>query len=195
MLRQVGIPRRSSASTSYPNQLSGGLRQRAMIAMALSCHPTLLIADEPTTALDVTTQAQILDLMRELQHEYGMAIMLITHDLGVIAEMADDVVVMYLGQVVEQAPWTRSSTHPEASLHPGLLRSIPRFDADTRSDWTRSAAPSRTRTPALRVPVPPALSGLHAGTCDPRSQSWPGGRSSRRELLPLRVSAGRLIGG
>jgi peptide/nickel transport system ATP-binding protein len=104
LLRQVGIPVPEQRIDEYSFQLSGGLRQRAMIAMALSCHPSLLIADEPTTALDVTTQAQILDLLRTLQLDFGMAIMLITHDLGVVAEMADHVAVMYLGQVVESAP-------------------------------------------------------------------------------------------
>src|SRR5262245_53918062 len=103
MLRLIGIPLPEQRVDQVSNQLSGGLRQRAMIAMALSCHPTLLIADEPTTALDVTTQAQILDLMRQLQCESGMAIMLITHDFGVIPEMADSVVVIYLGRIVEQA--------------------------------------------------------------------------------------------
>jgi ABC-type dipeptide/oligopeptide/nickel transport system ATPase component len=104
MMRRVGVSLPEQRVDQLSNQLSGGLRQRAMIAMALSCHPTLLIADEPTTALDVTTQTQILELMRQLQREDGMAIMLITHDLGVVAEMATDVVVMYLGRVVEQAP-------------------------------------------------------------------------------------------
>ncbi|MHB1417869.1 MAG: ABC transporter ATP-binding protein, partial [Chloroflexota bacterium] len=104
LLKIVGIPRPQSRIDEYAFQLSGGLRQRAMIAMALSCGPRLLIADEPTTALDVTTQAQILDLMRRLQRQQNMAVMLITHNLGVIAEMCDDVVVMYLGQVVEEGP-------------------------------------------------------------------------------------------
>src|SRR6059036_578736 len=104
MLQRVGVSSPEARVDQLASQLSGGLRQRAMIAMALSCHPTLLIADEPTTALDVTTQTQILELMRQLQREDGMAIMLITHDLGVIAEMATDVAVMYLGRVVEQAP-------------------------------------------------------------------------------------------
>jgi peptide/nickel transport system ATP-binding protein len=103
MLRRVGIANPEKNIDEYPFRLSGGMRQRAMIAMALSCHPQLLIADEPTTALDVTTEAQILDLMRNLQTELGMSIMFITHDLGVVAEMANDVVVMYLGRVVESA--------------------------------------------------------------------------------------------
>ena len=126
----------SSASISYAYQLSGGLRQRAMIAMALSCKPTLLIADEPTTALDVTTQAQILELMRRLQQEDGMAIMLITHDLGVIAEMADDVVVMYLGRVVEQAPVDAIFHDPKHPYTQALLRSIPSIRSRTRERLT-----------------------------------------------------------
>ena len=125
VLRHVGIPLPEQRLDAYAYQLSGGLRQRAMIAMALSCNPSLLIADEPTTALDVTTQAQILDLMRRLQHEYGMAIMLITHDLGVVAEMADDVVVMYLGRVVEQAPVDEIFYAPKHPYTQALLRSIP----------------------------------------------------------------------
>ena len=132
MLQLVGIPLPEQRVDQLSNQLSGGLRQRAMIAMALSCHPTLLIADEPTTALDVTTQAQILDLMRQLQREYGMAIMLITHDLGVIAEMTDTVVVMYLGRVVEQASVDEIFYHPKHPYTQALLRSIPRIHANSR---------------------------------------------------------------
>ena len=121
MLRMVGIPQPERRIDEYSFQLSGGLRQRVMIAMALSCDPTILIADEPTTALDVTTQAQILDLMRQLQQENELAIILITHDLGVIAEMADDVVVMYLGRVVERGPGGRHLPRPQASLHQGAV--------------------------------------------------------------------------
>jgi peptide/nickel transport system ATP-binding protein len=132
MLRLVGIPLPEQRVDQLSNQLSGGLRQRAMIAMALSCHPTLLIADEPTTALDVTTQAQILDLMRRLQREYGMAIMLITHNLGVIAEMADTVVVMYLGRVVEQAAVDEIFYAPKHPYTQALLRSIPRIRSNSR---------------------------------------------------------------
>ncbi|ETX03031.1 MAG: hypothetical protein ETSY2_34300, partial [Candidatus Entotheonella gemina] len=127
LLRQVGIPLPEQRIDEYAFQLSGGLRQRAMIAMALSCRPSLLIADEPTTALDVTTQAQILDLMRSLQRELGMAIMLITHDLGVIAEMADHVTVMYLGQVVESAPVDEIFHAPKHPYTQALLQSIPRM--------------------------------------------------------------------
>ena len=128
MLRLVGIPLPEQRAKEFPHQLSGGMRQRVMIAMALSCNPRLLIADEPTTALDVTVQAQILDLLRKLKKEMGMAIMLITHDLGVVAEMAERVVVMYAGKLVEEAD---VYTLFEKPLHPyteGLLNSIPRVD-------------------------------------------------------------------
>jgi peptide/nickel transport system ATP-binding protein len=132
MLRRVGVSSPEQRVDQLSNQLSGGLRQRAMIAMALSCHPTLLIADEPTTALDVTTQTQILDLMRQLQREDGMAIMLITHDLGVVAEMATDVAVMYLGRVVEQAPVDEIFHAPKHPYTQALLRSIPRMRSRSR---------------------------------------------------------------
>ncbi|MEN3010788.1 MAG: ABC transporter ATP-binding protein [Candidatus Bipolaricaulaceae bacterium] len=125
MLRQVGIPEPEQRVDEYPHQLSGGMRQRAMIAMALSCNPSLLIADEPTTALDVTIQAQVLDLMRDLQRRFKMAIMFITHNLGVVAEMCQEVVVMYLGKVVEHAlvrPLFHEPKHPYTQ---GLLNSIP----------------------------------------------------------------------
>ena len=125
MIARVGIPAPAQRVDEYPHQLSGGMRQRVMIAMALCCSPTLLIADEPTTALDVTIQAQVLDLMQELQAEMGMAIMLITHDLGVIADLADEVVVMYAGRVVEKGTVDDIFYNP---LHPytqGLLKSIP----------------------------------------------------------------------
>jgi oligopeptide/dipeptide ABC transporter ATP-binding protein len=128
MLRLVRIPAPEQRFDEYPHKLSGGMRQRAMIAMALACGPRLLIADEPTTALDVTIQAQILDLLRRLREETGTAIVLITHDLGVIAELADDVVVMYAGQIVERAPVKRLF---EAAQHPytiGLLGAIPDLD-------------------------------------------------------------------
>ncbi|MDP7578030.1 MAG: ABC transporter ATP-binding protein [SAR202 cluster bacterium] len=125
LLQSVGIPNPAQRVDEYSFQLSGGLRQRAMIAMALSCDPKLLIADEPTTALDVTTQAQILDLLRQLQEQNGMAIMLITHNLGVIAEMADDIVVMYLGRAVESGPVDEVFHNPQHPYTRGLLRSIP----------------------------------------------------------------------
>jgi oligopeptide/dipeptide ABC transporter ATP-binding protein len=130
MLKLVGIPVPERRVHEYPHQLSGGMRQRAMIAMALSCNPKVLIADEPTTALDVTIEAQILDLMRNLQHELGTSIILITHDLGVIAEMARNVVVMYAGKVVEQAPVEQIFAEPNHPYTIGLLQSLPRADKD-----------------------------------------------------------------
>ncbi|MGH2548399.1 MAG: ABC transporter ATP-binding protein [Thermomicrobiales bacterium] len=144
MLRRVGIPRPAQQINAYPHQISGGMRQRAMIAMALSCKPSLLIADEPTTALDVTIQAQILDLLRELQQEYGMAIMLITHNLGVVAELADDVVVMYLGQVAEQASVDAIFHEPQHPYTQALLRSIPRIGVQTekRLSTIRGSVPN-----------------------------------------------------
>jgi peptide/nickel transport system ATP-binding protein len=132
-LRSVGIPKPERRIDEYSFELSGGLRQRAMIAVALSCDPRLLIADEPTTALDVTTQAQILDLLRNLQRERGMAIMLITHNLGVVAEMADDVVVMYLGRVVEQGKVDDIFHDPKHPYTKALLQSIPSIDSVPRS--------------------------------------------------------------
>jgi oligopeptide/dipeptide ABC transporter ATP-binding protein len=125
MLRAVGIPSPEQRIEDYPHQLSGGMRQRVMIAMALSCHPSLLIADEPTTALDVTIQAQVLDLMNDLRAQFHMAILFITHDLGVIAHMADAVAVMYLGKIVEAAPVTELFDHPGHPYTRGLMKSIP----------------------------------------------------------------------
>jgi peptide/nickel transport system ATP-binding protein len=136
ILRRVGVSSPEQRVGQLSNQLSGGLRQRAMIAMALSCSPTLLIADEPTTALDVTTQTQILELMRQLQREDGMAIMLITHDLGVVAEMATDVAVMYLGRVVEQAPVDAIFHDPRHPYTRALLRSIPSIRSRVRERLT-----------------------------------------------------------
>jgi peptide/nickel transport system ATP-binding protein len=128
VLRLVRISSPEKRFDDYPHKLSGGMRQRAMIAMALACGPQLLIADEPTTALDVTIQAQILDLMRGLRRDTGTAIILITHDLGVVAEMADDVAVMYAGQIVERAPVATLFARPEHPYTVGLLGSIPRLD-------------------------------------------------------------------
>ncbi len=128
MLRLVGIPAPEQRVDEYPHQLSGGMRQRVMIAMALSCNPDLLIADEPTTALDVTIQAQILELLQRLQEEFDMAVLMITHDLGVIAEVADRVAVMYAGQVVEYASTQDLFTNPQHPYTRGLMQSIPRLD-------------------------------------------------------------------
>ncbi|HTL25512.1 MAG TPA: ABC transporter ATP-binding protein [Burkholderiales bacterium] len=127
MLRRVRIPSPERRALDYPHQLSGGMRQRVMIAMALACNPQLLIADEPTTALDVTIQAQILELMRTLRAELGTAIVLITHDLGVIAELADEVLVMYAGQVIERCAAGRLFAEPQHPYTVGLLGSIPRL--------------------------------------------------------------------
>ena len=170
ILKRVGVSSPEERVDQLSNQLSGGLRQRAMIAMALSCRPTLLIADEPTTALDVTTQMQILELMRQLQKEDGMAIMLITHDLGVVAEMATDVAVMYLGRVVEQAPVDAIFHAPRHPYTRALLRSIPRLRTDRHERLTPIAG---------SVPHPydrPTGCPFHArcpsfipGTCDQRA--------------------------
>ena len=148
-LEEVGIPRAERRIDDYPHQFSGGMRQRVMIAMALVNDPALLIADEPTTALDVTTQAQILGLIRELQAEHGTAVVLITHDLGVVAETADDIVVMYAARVAEQAPVYSLFEQP---LHPytwGLLGSLPRLDVELeRLSQIRGQPPSLLRPPA-----------------------------------------------
>ena len=130
MLDRVGIPQPSSRVDDYPHQFSGGMRQRAMIAMALCCDPELLIADEPTTALDVTVQAQILDLLRDLQAEFNSAIILITHDLGVVAELADDIMVMYAGKSVEYGSSVEIFRTPRHPYTWGLLDSMPRLDRD-----------------------------------------------------------------
>jgi oligopeptide/dipeptide ABC transporter ATP-binding protein len=169
MLDLVGMPQPTRTIDRYPHELSGGMRQRGVIAMALSCHPSLLIADEPTTALDVTTEAQILQLMRRLQDELGMAILYITHNLGVIAQMAEDVAVMYLGKVVEQANIDTIFHNPMHPYTQALLRSIPRLGQRTQD---------RRRLAAIRGMVPdpyaiptgcsfhPRCSEAVAGKCD-----------------------------
>ena len=146
MLQRVGMPRPNQTIDRYPHQLSGGQRQRAVIALALVCRPSLLIADEPTTALDVTTEAQILDLLRELQHDLGMAMQYISHNLGVIAELVDDVVVMYLGRPVEYASVEEIFDHPAHPYTRALLRSIPK-------PGTRHSE-ARQRLEAIRGMVP-----------------------------------------
>jgi len=148
MLRQVGIPRPDRLVDEYPFRLSGGMRQRAMIAMALSCNPTMLIADEPTTALDVTTQAQILDLILDLQHQYDMTLLFITHDLGVVAEIADEVAVMYLGRIVERSDADSIFNNPQHPYTQSLLKSIPKV-AMKREELTpiRGMVPSPFRRP------------------------------------------------
>jgi len=167
LLRRVGIPRAEQRMDEYAFQLSGGLRQRALIAMALSCDPELLIADEPTTALDVTTQAQILELLADLQEQNGMAIMLITHNLGVVAEMADDVVVMYLGRIVEEGPVDEifyAPKHPYTQL---LLKSIPSVYAESRTKLpTIAGSVPHPYSRPQGCPFHPRCPSFMRGTCD-----------------------------
>ena len=154
MLRAVHIPAPEKRLREYPHQLSGGMRQRVMIAMALACNPTLLIADEPTTALDVTVQAQIFDLLQESQQETGASIILITHDMGVIAEMTQRVVVMYAGRKVEEGPVETILENPAHPYTQGLIRCVPHIDPD----------PKPERPPLVEIPgVVPALSELGQG--------------------------------
>ena len=156
MLRRVRIPSPERRIDEYPHKLSGGMRQRVMIAMALSSQPALLIADEPTTALDVTIQAQVLELMRSLREETGTAIMLITHDLGVIAELADEVVVMYSGRIVERASVARLFAEPQHPYTIGLLGSIPKLHLE------------QDRLAAIEGQVPTPMSGLQGCRFAPR---------------------------
>jgi peptide/nickel transport system ATP-binding protein len=150
MLDRVGIPQPAKRVDDYPHQFSGGMRQRAMIAMALVCNPDLLIADEPTTALDVTVQAQILDLIRDLQEEFGSAVIMITHDLGVVAELADEIFVMYGGKCVEYGPAETVFRRPEHPYAWGLLGSMPRLDREVRDRLT----PIKGTPPSL-IHLPP----------------------------------------
>jgi peptide/nickel transport system ATP-binding protein len=152
LLKRVHIPTPERRVDDYPHQFSGGMRQRVMIAMALSCKPKLLIADEPTTALDVTIQAQILDLLAELKAESGMAVMLITHAMGVVAEVAQRVVVMYAGQVVEQATVAELFANPRHPYTQGLIRSIPRIDTDSPQKARLETIPGSV--PKLINPMP-----------------------------------------
>ncbi|MFQ2194105.1 ABC transporter ATP-binding protein [Aeromonas jandaei] len=150
MLQKVGIPEPAQRFAIYPHNLSGGMRQRVMIAMALACEPDLLICDEPTTALDVTIQAQILELMKELQAQTGMAILFITHDLGVVAELCDEVVVMYAGRAVEQADVFELFDHPRHPYTHGLLGAIPRLDGQPKQllNTIRGQVPALHEMPA-----------------------------------------------
>jgi peptide/nickel transport system ATP-binding protein len=150
MLDRVGIPQPARRFDDYAHQFSGGMRQRAMIAMALVNDPALLIADEPTTALDVTVQAQILDLMRDLQEEFGSAVIMITHDLGVVAELADDVLVMYGGKIIEKGPTLDLFQNPQHPYTWGLLGSMPRLDRDVRDRLSpvKGTPPSLINLPA-----------------------------------------------
>ncbi len=147
MLDKVGIPNPSQRIKEYPHQFSGGMRQRAMIAMALSCNPRILISDEPTTALDVTIAAQILTLIRDLQDEFGMSVLIITHDLGVIGEVADEVVVMYAGQIVERASTVKLFYEPKHPYAQGLLRSTPKIGVRKRLTPIAGVVPSMSRIP------------------------------------------------
>mgnify|MGYP001771010740 CR=1 FL=1 len=182
LLRKVGIPRPEQRVDEYPFQLSGGQRQRAMIAMALSCNPSLLIADEPTTALDVTTQAQILELMAQLKDEFGMSIMLITHDLGVVAEMADDVVVMYLGRIVERAGVDALFHDPKHPYTRALLRSIPKLGPKMRE-----------RLEAIKGMVPNPYNRPRGCTFHPRCPSFMAGVCDRIEPPPIPLEDGREV--
>jgi len=197
LLKRVGIPQAARRLDDYPHQFSGGMRQRAMIAMALSCDPELLIADEPTTALDVTVQAQILDLISDLQQEYDSAVIMITHDLGVVAELADDILVMYAGRMAEYGSSEDVFTHPGHPYTWGLLGSMPRLDRsridrllsirgtppslinvpagcpfNPRCDYAaRNNGRSETEVPALRPVGPGHLVACHLST-DEQRRIW-----------------------
>lgn len=173
MLHKVGIPKPEQRVDSYPHQLSGGQRQRVMTAIALCCSPALLIADEPTTALDVSIEAQILDIMRDLQANYGMAIMFITHNLGVIAEMAEEIVVMYMGKQVEKAPATKLFYEPKHPYTKALLKSIPHVGKKTNERLASIEGmvpdPFHLPTGCLFHPRCPAFM---PGKCDKIAPSW-----------------------
>ena len=184
MLDRVGIPQPDKRVDAYPHQFSGGMRQRAMIAMALSCDPDLLIADEPTTALDVTVQAQILDLIRDLQREFNSAVIIITHDLGVVAELADDIQVMYAGRAIEYGTADDIFERPQHPYTWGLLGSMPRID--------------RERTERL-IPIkgsPPSLINVPTGCafnprCNYSQLNGGASETDRPELLD--VGAGHMV--
>jgi len=186
MFHLVGIPSPGERVHNYPHQMSGGMRQRVMIAMALACKPDLLIADEPTTALDVTIQAQILDLLRGLQDELGMSIMLITHDLGVVAETCRDVVVMYAGRIVEQADKQTLFESPRHHYTAGLLRSVPSYSTTPGGGPYRDPGSPKGRLQEIRGMVP-ALHELPRGCkfqdrCDAVQQKC---RDVEPDLVPL----------
>ena len=192
-LRKVRLPEPARIFDSYPHQLSGGMRQRVMIAIALSCNPALLIADEPTTALDVTTQAQILDLMQNLQAETGMSIIFITHDLGVVAEMCDQVAVMYLGKVVERADVDSIFYDPQHPYTKALLRSIPRLEKrkQRRLAVIRGSVPDPSVRPP-GCPFHPRCPEFIPGVCnaeEPPMITLPDGREVRCVLFSDQVSA------
>lgn len=197
MLKTVGIPEPARRATQYPHEMSGGMRQRAMIAMALVCEPSVLIADEPTTALDVTIQAQILDLMRGLQQQLGMAIVFITHDLGVVSEMAQRVVVMYAGQVVETGTVDEIFSRPLMPYTAGLMQSIPRMGAaeKTRLQAIPGYVPLLTKLPGgCRFRTRCAYATERCAAEEPPLEQFEGGRGVRcvrwRELtLPTRTAS------
>jgi peptide/nickel transport system ATP-binding protein len=182
MLRKVGLAAPEQRFDQYPHEISGGMRQRVMIAMALVCRPELLIADEPTTALDVTIQAQILGLIRSLQHELGCSVLLITHDLGVVAQMADDVAVMYLGRIVERGPVRAVLKHPRHPYTQGLLRSIPSLQSGARLISIPGTVPALTAIPR-GCPFHPRCPHAQAGRCNV------GGPPLLRELAPNHLAA------
>ena len=166
MLAKVGIPGGKDRLRQYPHELSGGMRQRVVIAMALVCRPEILIADEPTTALDVTIQAQILKLIKDLQAEIGTSVIFITHDLGVVAQIADDVAVMYLGKIVEKASVREVLKHPRHPYTAALLESLPSMDVEKeRLPAIEGTVPSLSRIPK-GCPFHPRCSHAVAGTCD-----------------------------
>ncbi|MEU3708950.1 ABC transporter ATP-binding protein [Streptomyces catenulae] len=186
MLTKVGIPQPSLRVDDYPHQFSGGMRQRAMIAMALVCNPELLIADEPTTALDVTVQAQILDLLKDLQQEFGSAIILITHDLGVVADTADDLLVMYAGRAVERGSVKEILTQPQHPYTWGLLSSMPRLSSDVDEALypIPGSPPSLLNPPSgcafnPRCAFPAEVSG---GLCTEQRPTLPDGRAAACHL-------------
>jgi oligopeptide transport system ATP-binding protein len=169
MLELLGIPEPRQRMRSYPHQMSGGMRQRAMIAMALSCHPALLIADEPTTALDVTIQAQILELIKRLQSELGMAVIFITHNLGVAAEIADRIMVMYAGRIVESGPARAIFREPRMPYTIGLLNSVPRLGVDRAVQHELMAIPGNVPSPRHLPPgcaFHPRCGFIERGLCD-----------------------------
>ncbi len=183
MLELVGMPWPDRIIDQYAYQLSGGMRQRAMIAMALSCHPSLLIADEPTTALDVTTEAQILKLMRSLQADLGMAIMYITHNLGVVAQMTENVVVMYMGKVVEQAPVDAIFYNPQHPYTRALLQSIPRLGQRT----------GRRRLASIKGMVPDPYALPKGCSFHPRCSAAKPGLCDQTEPQMIEVEPGHRV--
>jgi oligopeptide/dipeptide ABC transporter ATP-binding protein len=187
MLARVKMPNPAKAIDDYPFELSGGMRQRAVIAMALSCHPNLLIADEPTTALDVTTEAQILDLMRALQAELGMAIMYITHNLGVVAEMSQEVAVMYLGKIVEQTGVQTIFFRPQHPYTQGLLQSIPQLD----DALARGRAGKRLQT--IKGMVPDPYTRLTGCTFHPRCPEFMAGVCDQQEPPIVETEPGHIV--